>query len=155
MTYLDGVYVSSNGALGGPWTRIATSDKLASGGSALAKQFGIGYRPGIQSWYNQFLLVDPNDPNHVFLGLEEVFETKDGGNHWSTIGPYWNFYFSCWTPDSLYPPDGSKGCPQTTHPDQHSVAVGTYQGKQYLYVGNDAQRDGQPQRQRHRLAEPQ
>jgi hypothetical protein len=137
MTYLDGVYVSSNGALGGPWTRIATSDKLASGGSALAKQFGIGYRPGIQSWYNQFLLVDPNDPNHVFLGLEEVFETKDGGNHWSTIGPYWNFYFNCWTPDSLYPPDGSKGCPQTTHPDQHSVAVGTYQGKQYLFVGND------------------
>lgn len=138
MTYLDGIYVSSNGSLDGPWTRIATADKLAASGSALSKNFGVGYRPGIQSWYNQFLLVDPNDPNHVFAGLEEVYETKDGGVHWSAIGPYWNFYFSCWAPDAIYPPDGTPNrCPQTTHPDQHSVAVGTYQGKAYLYVGND------------------
>lgn len=138
MTYLDGIYVSNKGTLDGPWTRIATSDKLASGGSALAKNFGVGYRPGIQSWYNQFLLVDPNDPEHVFAGLEEVYETKDGGQHWTTIGPYWNFYFSCWAPDAIYPPNGDPNrCPQTTHPDQHSVAVGTYQGTQYLYVGND------------------
>jgi hypothetical protein len=138
MTYLDGVYVSAKGTLAGPWTKIATADKLAASGSALSKNFGIGYRPGIQSWYNQFLLVDPSDPNHVFLGLEEVFETKDGGQHWSAVGPYWNFYFGCWSADSVYPPDGApNGCPQTTHPDQHSVAVGTAGGHAYVFVGND------------------
>jgi photosystem II stability/assembly factor-like uncharacterized protein len=138
MTYLDGIYVSNTGSPSGPWTRIATADKLAASGSALAKQFGVGYRPGIQSWYNQFLIVDPNDPQHVFAGLEEVFETKDGGNHWSAVGPYWNFYFSCWAPDSVYPPNGAPNrCPQTTHPDQHSVAIGTYEGTSYLFVGND------------------
>ena len=138
-TYLDGIYVSNKGTLDGPWTRIASADKLASSGSALSKQFGVGYRPGIQSWYNQLLIVDPNDSNHVVAGLEEVFETKDGGTHWSAIGPYWNFYFGCWSPTSLYSPDGSQGCPQTTHPDQHSVAIGslTPGGAQYLIVGND------------------
>jgi hypothetical protein len=138
-TYLDGVYVSNTGALIGPWTRIATSDKLGapSTGSALFANAGLGYSPGIQSWYNTFLLVDPNDANHVFLGLEEVYETKDGGNHWSTIGPYWNFYFRCWRVDSLYAPNGSKGCPQTTHSDQHAVAIGNSGGQTFLYVGND------------------
>lgn len=137
MTYLDGIYVSNTGSPSGPWTRIATSDKLAASGSALAKQFGVGYRPGIQSWYNQFLIVDPGDPEHVFAGLEEVFETQDGGAHWSAVGPYWNFYFSCWNIDALYPPNGEKRCPQTTHPDQHSVAIGTFEGTTYLFVGND------------------
>ena len=142
-TLLDGVYVSSSG-LGGPWNRIASSADLgnASTGSALAQQFGIGYRPGVQSWYNQFLLADPrlNKADHVFVGLEEVYETKDGGNHWATVGPYWNFYFGCWNKDVLYPPNGpsgQNGCPQSTHSDQHSAVVGTYNGVQYLYVGND------------------
>ncbi len=139
MTYLDGIYVSNKGTLDGPWTRIATADKLASGGSALARNYGVGYRPGIQSWYNQFLLVDPTDANHVFAGLEEVYETKDGGQHWTTIGPYWNFYFGCWAPDAEYPPSGNADnrCPQTTHPDQHSVAVGSSEAGTFLYVGND------------------
>jgi len=138
MTYLDGIYVSNSGKLDGPWTRIASADKLAASGSALSKNFGIGYRPGIQSWFNQFLLVDPGDPNHVFAGLEEVFETKNGGSNWNTVGPYWNFYFSCWAPDSVYPPNGDANrCPQTTHPDQHSVAVGSVDGAPYLFVGND------------------
>ena len=53
--------------------------------------------PGIQAWYNQFLDVDPDDPDHVFVGLEEVFETEDGGTHWDAIGPYWNFDFPCWS----------------------------------------------------------
>ena len=35
--------------------------------------------PGIQSWYNEFLQVDPADPKHVYAGLEEVYETTDAG----------------------------------------------------------------------------
>ena len=138
MSYLDGVFVSKGGSPTGPWNKIASFDNLAASGSALAKQFGIGYRPGIQSWYNQFIKVDPSNADHVVIGLEEVFETWDAGNHWNAVGPYWNFYFGCWNVDAVYPPNGTPNrCPQTTHPDQHSVAIGTYNGKQYLYVGND------------------
>jgi photosystem II stability/assembly factor-like uncharacterized protein len=137
-SYLDGIYVSNNGSITGPWSKIADSQKLANSGSALKQAIGgKGYGPGIQAWYNQFITVDPTDPNHVYAGLEEVYETHNGGSSWSTVGPYWNFYFSCWTQDSLYPPDGSKGCPQTTHSDQHSVAIGTVNGTPSVFVGND------------------
>jgi hypothetical protein len=142
-TVLDGVYVSTSG-LAGPWNKIASPANLgnAESGSALAQSFGIGYRPGIQAWYNQFLLADPrpSKADHVFVGLEEVYETQDAGRHWATVGPYWNFYFSCWNKDVLYPPNGTSGgngCPQSTHSDQHTAAVGRYNGKTYLYVGND------------------
>ena len=133
-TYLDGVYVSANGSLDGPWTRIASSDKLGATatGSALAGNDGLGYSPGIQAWYNQFIGVDPTDANHLYVGLEEVYESKDGGKSWGTVGPYWNFSFSCWNVDVLYPPNGpsgGNGCPQSTHSDQHSIAFGTVDGK--------------------------
>lgn len=90
-SYLDGVYVSKNGSPAGPWGKIAESHKLANSGSALKQSVsGKGYGPGIQAWYNQLLLVDPTNPDHVYLGLEEVYETKDGGSNWTTPGPYWN-----------------------------------------------------------------
>jgi len=135
---LDGVYASKNGLVG-PWNRIASADKLGatSTGSALANVNGQGYSPGVQAWYNQFIKVDPADPNHVFVGLEEVYETTDGGTHWRTIGPYWNYGMPCWAPDALYPPNGSFRCPLTTHSDQHAIAFGTVDGKQTMFVGND------------------
>src|SRR4029450_12786565 len=52
----------------------------------------------------------------------------DGGNDWTTPGPYWNFGFKCWAIN-----DADNTCPQTTHPDQHSIV--TYGGR--VYVGND------------------
>jgi hypothetical protein len=138
-TYLDGIYVSNTGALAGPWNKIASADKLGStsSGSALYANFGKGYSPGIQAWYNQFLTVDPTNPNHVYAGLEEVYETGNGGTDWSTVGPYWNFYFSCWAPDVLYPPNGTTRCPMTTHPDQHAVAIGGSGQNRFVVVGND------------------
>ena len=114
----------------GPWTKIATSSKLASSGSAqFIPRIGKGYRPGIQAWYNQFLAVDPANKDHVYLGLEEVYETQNGGSGWSTIGPYWNFGFTCF---SYTPFEGTCDHNQT-HSDQHAaiIAGGT------LYVGND------------------
>jgi hypothetical protein len=139
-SYLDGIYVSNDGNPAGPWNKIADSQKLANSGSALKQAVGgKGYGPGIQAWYNQFITVDPKNDDHVIAGLEEVYDTTNGGSTWNTIGPYWNFYFPCWRPDSLYPPDGNIGCPQTTHSDQHSVAVGSSSknGALTLYVGND------------------
>jgi photosystem II stability/assembly factor-like uncharacterized protein len=122
-TVLAGVFVSPSGDADGPWILIADYKKLQRSGSAL--QY-IGYAPGIQAWYNQFLGVDPDDPDHVYVGLEEVFETRDGGFSWRAVGPYWNFSLPCAA-------DGLDSCPKTTHPDQHVVAFGG--GK--VWVGND------------------
>lgn len=138
-SYLDGIYVSKNGSIAGPWSKIAESHKLANSGSALKQSIaGKGYGPGIQSWYNQILAVDPENPDHVYAGFEEVYETSNAGASWTTVGPYWNFYFPCWTLTTVYPPDGSSACPQTTHADQHSVAFGSDgSGNRWIYVGND------------------
>ncbi|WP_370151141.1 glycosyl hydrolase [Streptacidiphilus sp. EB129] len=123
----NGVFVSKSGSPLGPWTRIADTATLAASGSALSA-------PGGQAWYDQFLQVDPNNPEHVYAGLEEVFETKDGGASWTTPGPYWNFTFPCW---SIDPTKQTGTCSQTTHSDQHAVAIGSYHGQTTLYVGND------------------
>ncbi len=128
---LEGIFVSKSGSPFGPWTRIADYKQLRDSGSALT---GAGYQPGIQSWYDQFLTVDPADPDHVYAGLEEVFETKDGGKNWTVPGPYWNFGFPCW---SIDPAKQSGDCPPTTHPDQHAVAIGSNGGRPYVVVGDD------------------
>lgn len=120
----EGVYVSRNGNPAGPWIRIANVSKLVHSGSALSEP--PGYYPGIQAWYNQYVKVDPNNPNHVYLGLEEIFETTDGGAHWFAIGPYWDFGISCAT--YYYT------CPPTTHPDQHAI---TFAAGGQVYVGSD------------------
>ncbi len=122
---LMGIYVSKKGDPGGPWNQIASETQLLKSGSALDKN---GYSVGVQAWYNQFLTVDPNNPDHVWAGLEEVFETKDGGSHWATPSPYWNFYFPCWDIN-----DDKNSCPLAGHPDQHSVAA----SNGYVYFGND------------------
>jgi len=123
-TVLAGVYVSKTGNPDGEWNQIANYRKLQQSGSAL--KLSKGYAPGVQAWYNQFLGVDPANPNHVYLGLEEVFETRNGGTTWHAIGPYWNFTLPCAA-------NGLDSCPKTTHPDQHVVAFGG--GK--VWVGND------------------
>ncbi|MCU1623553.1 MAG: hypothetical protein JWL79_2398 [Frankiales bacterium] len=128
-SYLAGVYVSNSGSVAGPWSNIADSSKLANSGSALKQSVGgKGYGPGVQAWYNNFIQVDPANANHVWVGLEEVYETTNGGSSWTTPGPYWNFYFSCWSFDPA-----KNTCSKTTHSDQHAVAVGG--GR--VYVGND------------------
>jgi hypothetical protein len=124
-TAMQGVFKSASGSPTGPWTLIADSDKLLNSGSGLIDQ--PGYHPGIQAWYNQFLTVDPKDADHVYVGLEEVFETRDGGATFTTPGPYWNFPFSCYRQTNPF------ACPTTPHSDQHGVAISN--GR--LYVGND------------------
>jgi len=125
-TSLGGVFVSPTGNVQGPWNQIATSAKLGASGSALKNY--VGYKPGIQSWYNQSILVDPANADHLFVSLEEVYETRNGGVSWAAIAPYWNFEFACW---SIV--DARNTCPMAPHSDQHSTAIanGT------LYIGND------------------
>jgi hypothetical protein len=128
---LGGVFTSTRGPTG-PWHRIATSPKLARSGSALAPSLvKIVYQPGVQAFYNQFLTVDPNNSKHVYLGLEEVFQTWDAGAHWKAIAPYWNFSLPshCF---SYHPFEGSCNHYQA-HADQHAVVIDG--GR--VYIGND------------------
>ena len=127
---LGGVYSSTGGPFG-PWKKIADSVSLEASGSA---ETGATYNPGVQSWYNQFLQVDPADPKHVYLGLEEVYESHDAGATWKTVGPYWNFTYACWNID---PSKQTGDCSPTTHSDQHAVAIGSVGGKSFVVVGND------------------
>lgn len=120
-TNLQGVYVSATGNPAGPYTLIADSDKLGASGSAL--QNLDGYHVGIQAWYNQVLAVDPANPLHVYVSLEEVFETRDGGATFTTASPYWNYGLAC-----------GDTCPPTTHPDQHALAL-THDRR--VVIGND------------------
>jgi hypothetical protein len=122
---LKGVYRSANANPAGPWKLIANATTLANANSAEALS---GEAPGTQAWYNETLAVDPAKDNHVFVGLEEVYETPNAGTTWSTIGPYWNFPYPCWNVNPKL-----DTCPNTTHSDQHAMAIagGT------LYEGND------------------
>ena len=120
---LQGIFVTSGSpaSVAGPWTKIGDSTKLGNSGSA-APSFGS---VGVQAWYNQDLAVDPSDPNHVYAGLEEVYESTDAGTTWVTASPYWNYTFPC---DYT-----AAGCPNTTHPDQHAMMIADGQ----IVIGND------------------
>jgi len=127
---LAGVFVSVSGNVAGPYQQVATPKNLANSGSA-QKQIliGKGYGPGVQAWYNRFAAVDPANANHAYIGLEEVYETWDGGVTWKAIGRYWDFGFACWNAD-----DAKNTCDgNVLHSDQHAVAIGN--GR--VYVGND------------------
>ena len=123
---LQGIFVSSGSSapasVTGPWTKIADEATLAASGSALA--VGSGYGVGVQAWYNQDLAVDPSNPDHVYAGLEEVFESTNAGSSWVTASPYWNYTFAC---------EATNSCPNTTHPDQHAMMI--TDGK--IVIGND------------------
>jgi hypothetical protein len=121
VSVLQGIFVSTGNpaSVTGPWTQIADPTKLSNSGSANA------YGPdsvGAQAWYNQDLAVDPANDNHVYAGLEEVFETSDGGGTWNTASQYWNYGLAC-----------GSSCPNTTHPDQHAMMIAA--GK--IVIGND------------------
>ncbi|HET9781507.1 MAG TPA: hypothetical protein VFR33_06985 [Candidatus Dormibacteraeota bacterium] len=122
---LMGIFVSSGtpASVIGHWHLAADSPELTSLPSSAGATFG---EAGDQAWYNEDLAVDPTNPNHVYAGLEEVYESKDGGSKWITASPYWNINFAC---DYTNPPT----CPKTTHPDQHAMMISN--GK--IVIGND------------------
>jgi hypothetical protein len=124
---LQGIYVASGSgstpaSVAGPWTKIGDEQTLSASGSALG--VGSGYGVGVQAWYNEDLAVDPANPDHVYAGLEEVFESTNAGQSWVTASPYWNYSFAC---------DQTNSCPNTTHPDQHAMMI--TDGK--IVIGND------------------
>jgi hypothetical protein len=151
-TYLNGVYVSDD--FGKTWTEMEDSNQFLSptNGSTLAQLSPLGFGPGVQSWYNEWIHPDPTAqsgngiPTRVLLGLEEVYQNRlptpqNGPSDFQTIGAYNANGGPCLlvlasdlcsdiqqqTPDKT-----------TTHPDQHAaIFVPDGHGGVTLLVGND------------------
>lgn len=161
-TILDGIYVSPD--FGDTWVQIATAEEFQgpNTGSALnGTAQALGYQPGVQAWYNQFVEVDPTQqvggvPTRLMIGLEEVWENTDTSTP-STVPPQKppvtpgqlfrvvGRYFGGDTCGFLTV--GAPVCPlntqdpvagaETTHPDQHSALFIPTEDGVTLYVGND------------------
>lgn len=133
----QGAFLSRSGDPAGPWVRIAGTDELAASDSALGDS-SSGYYPGVQADYNQYILADPKNPQHLYLQLEEVYESVDAGASWATVGPYWNYDISCEEANG-----DPYACPATTHPDQHAGMI--YKGE--FWAANDGGVWSRPLRQ--------
>jgi photosystem II stability/assembly factor-like uncharacterized protein len=80
-----------------------------------------------QGWYDNIIVVDPVDPDIVWVGGVDIFRSDDGGVNWGISG-YWIFYL-------LDPPP-----PSYIHPDHHNIVFHPqYDGasNQTMYVTND------------------
>ena len=101
----------------GPGRGSPTSTSSPASDSALGDSTS-NYYPGVQADYNQNIVADPKNRRHLYLQLEEVFESTDGGASWQTVGPYWNYDISCEQAHG-----DPYACPPTTHPDQHAGMI--------------------------------
>ncbi len=158
-TYFNGIYVSSD--FGTSWIRMADENELAQPqtGSSLTtvSAAASNYAPGIQSWYNLYVEIDPTRvdptgvPTRLVFGLEEVWTNRapdvplngagqQGTEDFKVIGTYFAGS-SC-----QFLNTGAPYCPTndppttatTTHPDQHAALwLPDSSGGVDLLVGND------------------
>lgn len=145
---LNGIYMSTdNGSTWGPPIGTNTTLGAAPGSGISTMNFpGNGnYGPGVQAWYNNYVIVDPSAPagtERVIVGLEEIYQgtTTVAGEPaaWQTIGRYWN---ACVQAVLVQLNCENLGLPQyqgyTTHADQHASAFAVTDSGVRLYVGND------------------
>ena len=154
-TVLDGVYVSSD--FGTTWTKM--TDGLAlqepTTGSALAvtAQALANIGPGVQAWYNDFIVPDPTRqdpllgiPTRLIFGLEEVWQNKltlvpqNGPSRFGVIGRYFSGETCLFLDAQPCPTDDGDilEATTTTHPDQHAaIFIPQIGGGAKLVVGND------------------
>ena len=117
-TALGGVYVSPSGNVDGPVEqdrRLAASSP--SKGSALKNSVGLPARhPGLVQPVHRRRSRRPEPRLRRPRG--GLRDARTAASHWTTIGPYWNFDFRCWSVVRR-----RNTCPPTTHSDQHSIAI--------------------------------
>ena len=124
-TVLDGMYYSNQFGAKGSWIKVMDWGQLDAIGTnssigAPQNEAAVGYGPGIQSSYNNWVLIDPTSadasgaPKRLLFGLEEIWEVNpnfvcegnplttnwlavtkfcevQGANvPWIVIGRYWN-----------------------------------------------------------------
>ncbi|HEU0132010.1 MAG TPA: sialidase family protein [Mycobacteriales bacterium] len=147
-TTLNGLYRSADD--GATWTLKANeASLLAAPNSTVAALAAIGYGPGVQSWYNNWVGVDPTDPSRVFFGLEEVYQVVANADGPGPAEAHVIQRYADVCGFVTYTQGITNGypCPDTsqpeynglsTHPDQHSWAIATKDaGGIRLYTGND------------------
>ena len=153
ITVLNGIYVSAD--FGATWALMATAEALQAPttGSALigTAQAVARYGPGIQAWYNEFILPDPTRqvagvPTRLVFGLEEVWQSEltslplNGVSLFKVIGRYFSgttcLFLTLEFPTC--PTNRQIELSTTTHPDQHgAVYVPDGAGGVTLVVGGD------------------
>jgi hypothetical protein len=153
-TVLDGVYVSAD--FGTTWVKMVDALELQSAttGSALALAAGLGVGPGVQAWYNDFIVPDPTRqdpllgiPTRVTFGLEEVWENEvtsvpqNAKSSFKVIGRYFSgdtCLFILVVPACPTDRGDALEATTTTHPDQQAAIYIPQQGGGVkLVVGND------------------
>jgi hypothetical protein len=154
-TYFKGVYVSPDFGL--TWRLLAPRQTFQNpaNGSTLAQLQPLGFGPGIQSWYDEWLKPDPTRqspiggvPTRLEVGLEEIYENKvtvqplDGltQSDFRATGPYNGTGGACILVLAQPACSSKQGVVQatTTHPDQHAgIWVPGSGGGVHLVVGND------------------
>jgi len=167
-TYINGIYVSDD--FGATWTQMADTTELGllpTTGSSLIVPAALGVAPGVQSWYDLWMAVDPTStsalvpgvPTRISFGMEEVWQSRvagvpqDGSTQqlgqldFAVIGPYFSGDRCQLLIGSATP--GVPVCPTdtnpadvdgrlTTHPDQQvGLYVPTPDGGVCLFAGND------------------
>ena len=132
---------------------MATTTRCSrpTSGSALAQLTPLGFGPGIQSWYDEWIKPDPTQqlngvPTRLVFGLEELFENRlpvpqNGQSDFKAIGPYNANGGACLLVLA------TAACSQaqqadpnntTTHPDQHGgIFIPDGKGGVTLVAGND------------------
>jgi hypothetical protein len=150
-TYLNGIYVSKD--FGRTWTQMADDNQMLSptSGSVLAQLTPLGFGPGIQSWYDEWIKPDPTKqiggvPTRLVFGLEELYENREpvpqtGQSDFKAIGPYNANGGACLlvlaTP-ACSKAQGADPSKTTTHPDQHAgIFIPDGKGGVTLVAGND------------------
>ena len=146
-TQLNGLYRSDD--KGGTFTVKATPQSLtASINSGLGIYPALGYGVGVQAYYNLWVQADPRNPDQVFFGLEEVFQSIAGTQAGPTLGTYeiiQRYWDVCGSTTYLENVFGGVTCPDqtpyaggvSTHPDQHWGTVKDVDGTLRMYTAND------------------
>jgi hypothetical protein len=152
-TVLNGIYVSKD--FGATWTLMADDNVIAknpaTGSALVGVGQALGFEPGVQAWYNEWVSPDPTRatatgvPTRLAFGLEEVWQNElpvpmDGPTTFKVIGRYFSdeacLLLTLGLPEcpTNRPPTTST----TTHPDQHdAVWIPDTLGGVMLAIGGD------------------
>ena len=152
-TVLNGIYVSKD--FGSTWTLMADDNAIAknpaTGSALVGTGQALGFEPGVQAWYNEWIAPDPTRqsatgvPTRLAFGLEEVWQNElpvpmDGPATFKVIGRYFSdeacLFLTLGLPEcpTNRPPTTST----TTHPDQHEgLWIPDATGGVTLTAGND------------------
>ena len=150
-TNLNGIYVSSD--FGSHWTQMASRLQmlLPTSGSALAQLTPLGFGPGIQTWYDEWIKPSPvatgpgGVPTQLAFGMEELYANtlplpQGGPSTFTAVGPYTAGGGLCLLvlAEPLCSAKQKSAPGYTTHPDQHAgLWIPDGKGGATLFAGND------------------